>query len=871
MNLALDTFSGSGKPPPLFPTEPETFTCFDELSQLLLHTPQSLDSSPLANLSPSDFSPSEASSPSSTGSSPTTPESIWEELEVVQPSFMNVLLHDESLLPVRNAATKLNSHRVTISGVPERSRVETQMSVCIQLLDEKGAKVTKFPLLRLPRHLLVDEKLKSVYPANCDVESAPVYLTLSAVVVRSDCMEQISRCFRCIKRERNGRQRKWQRTQQNRNGSSQSKTVPTRPRDLPIEVERAQVLQFYSTSEFIDFSSGEAIVAARISCYCSHHKEQQGFRLAFEVSDGSDAGTKTCASGVSSPVLVCDFHKSHNKRKRAPVSSLSRKRSAVAIIEKTIPQQGPVTGGLEVSVLGRNFTDDLICFFGQNPAITTKGWGTTAITCVLPPSENVGPVAVSFERGSTDPRVIFTYVDDRKRALVNLLLKILGDKLGCEESAETLATQIHQAYTSQKVTVNTNDTVNDLSDQFACKVLSQILILRTTRPLNIGMRDDLQRTLLHYAAMLGFNTLTRKLISIHNSLLGQQDKLGYTPLHFACLYGSVVDARELLNNGARATVENVYGQTPLHLSCQQGDPRIVHMLLGFQGVDVTCQDSLGESPLDYARQRNPYLLPQLELPQTDLVQRDASLSSVNVPAIALLFTTLVAKYRTSLISRIMMYIFIGMAVGGMFFVFQGQIALPSSVNRAVDVDDGYHYERTSPKARSQPLQATQLKATTTTNMNDNHLPELDADAGLANEKLSKSSLNNLRHAGNAKDRLRSRKGASKNQQKLEQGQMEEVAARLSAENRKVHFGQLQQNQEIHRHGDKLGAEILLKDFEGIRSNSFFPSATGLWWLAFLFIMFVMFVMMFKDILTVRWFCLTVILFALLLILDLLWM
>ena len=76
-----------------------------------------------------------------------------------------------------------------------------------------------------------------------------------------------------------------------------------------------------------------------------------------------------------------------------------------------------------------------------------------------------------------------------------------------------------------------------------------------------------------------------------------------TYLHWACYFGRPELARELLNRGARATAENIRGETPLHLvSRGQFDCQgvyIVQLLLD-RGASVNAQDKDQITPLHLA-------------------------------------------------------------------------------------------------------------------------------------------------------------------------------------------------------------------------------------------------------------------------------
>lgn len=117
-------------------------------------------------------------------------------------------------------------------------------------------------------------------------------------------------------------------------------------------------------------------------------------------------------------------------------------------ISRLIPGEGPVHGGIEVTVLGENFVRDLVCVFGDAPAVPTHFWSSNTLVCILPPSANPGPVVVgikgvplSVEEGTG--LQLFTYKDDSDRSLLELALQVVGLKMtGRLEDASSVAKRI---------------------------------------------------------------------------------------------------------------------------------------------------------------------------------------------------------------------------------------------------------------------------------------------------------------------------------------------------------------------------------------------------------------------------------------------
>jgi hypothetical protein len=108
-------------------------------------------------------------------------------------------------------------------------------------------------------------------------------------------------------------------------------------------------------------------------------------------------------------------------------------------IHRLIPSSGPITGGIEVTVLGSNFHPSLQlnCIFGDVIASSTQRWSDNTLVCILPPRASSGVVAVWFsglqKEDDGSPPSLFTYTDESDRALsvfvflsVNPLANIIG-------------------------------------------------------------------------------------------------------------------------------------------------------------------------------------------------------------------------------------------------------------------------------------------------------------------------------------------------------------------------------------------------------------------------------------------------------------
>jgi hypothetical protein len=86
-----------------------------------------------------------------------------------------------------------------------------------------------------------------------------------------------------------------------------------------------------------------------------------------------------------------------------------------------IPSAGPITGGIEITVLGSGFRPGVqySVLFGGQSATFTQRWSDNALVCLLPAVASAGVVPVTFEGFDIDDSQtsLFTYLDDNERAL----------------------------------------------------------------------------------------------------------------------------------------------------------------------------------------------------------------------------------------------------------------------------------------------------------------------------------------------------------------------------------------------------------------------------------------------------------------------
>lgn len=245
-------------------------------------------------------------------------------------------------------------------------------------------------------------------------------------------------------------------------------------------------------------------------------------------------------------------------------------------IQRIIPAQGPVRGGIEVTLLGCNFRPGLSVKFGANHVLATHCWSDSTIVTYLPPAAQAGQVLVSFENhehmmlGGVQQQQIFTYTDDTDRQLIELALQIVGLKMnGKLEDAKNIARRIvgsdgtngnpkapSTATTPGGAVNQANEwydsahkaveqlTKSDLSTQDILISFLSLVDLPNCPIIipNWQLCNNQGQGLLHLATLKNYKHLIRFLIT-HGCKIDLKDNQGITPLFLAsmCGYRDLID------------------------------------------------------------------------------------------------------------------------------------------------------------------------------------------------------------------------------------------------------------------------------------------------------------------------------------------
>nr|CAG8438793.1 5539_t:CDS:10 [Entrophospora candida] len=291
----------------------------------------------------------------------------------------------------------------------------------------------------------------------------------------------------------------------------------------------------------------------------------------------NNANTRSYADSIrlhnshisNNPMIRRSFYNSNGNITSAAASTYQNNTMAefqIPKMNKLIPSEGPMYGGIEVTVLGSGFYDGLTCVFGEIPALQTQFWSPNALVCYLPPSPTPGPVAVTFKEHTSQDFTIFNYTNNTDRALMELALQVIGMKMtGKVEDALDIATRIIQT---------------DYND-------------------SISLQNRQQHTMLHFAATLGYQKLCSVLIEREIGL-DVQDEYGFTALHYAAWTGRKEIVRSLLSAGADDDILNFNYQSSIDLAISRNFNDISDLIYDydFQDSGVSLSQTSSNETID---------------------------------------------------------------------------------------------------------------------------------------------------------------------------------------------------------------------------------------------------------------------------------
>ncbi|EPB85326.1 hypothetical protein HMPREF1544_07867 [Mucor circinelloides 1006PhL] len=240
---------------------------------------------------------------------------------------------------------------IRVLGLPHtgaKSRVETQIKICLQLVDTTGELATNWSHIKLPEHLVAKDKLKRKNQKYGTDEKASltdnqVLILEAAVVCDGQPDNEIIMCTSCVHRERKRLKRKRDNKvarAANKEGGA-AKLAALFANDLPdlsdetIMAEERRRILLFNCNEYVEFNNGEATLPTRVTCYCRHHSEKTGFRIVFTVKDNLN---HVIGTGRSPPIMITDDHKSSKMQQAA-----ARKRTRADMEASATESDAPST------------------------------------------------------------------------------------------------------------------------------------------------------------------------------------------------------------------------------------------------------------------------------------------------------------------------------------------------------------------------------------------------------------------------------------------------------------------------------------------------------------------------------------------------
>ncbi|KAH6688408.1 ankyrin repeat protein [Plectosphaerella plurivora] len=279
-----------------------------------------------------------------------------------------------------------------------------------------------------------------------------------------------------------------------------------------------------------------------------------------------------------------------NQSQQAPVQTPT----LPPCIHKIIPGEGPKMGGIEVTILGSNFTQSLVVNFGDVRATTTTFWGDSSLVCLLPPSSVGGVVPVTLKDlrnpnhtpnmpFTPTPNQVFRYLDDEENQLTRMMLGMISQKMTGQllDVKELAARIMGTADTDWSALVSSGgagfggNTYNSGTESQLLKCLELVDLDDSARmPRLDARRSATGQSMLHIGCYLGYHRFVGGLLA-RGANPDLRDRGGFTPMHMAALRNNETIVRRLMQAGADPTIRSLSGSLPADLATAA--PVITHI------------------------------------------------------------------------------------------------------------------------------------------------------------------------------------------------------------------------------------------------------------------------------------------------------
>ena len=260
-------------------------------------------------------------------------------------------------------------------------------------------------------------------------------------------------------------------------------------------------------------------------------------------------------------------------------------------IIRIIPGEGPKSGGIEVTFVGRGFYPGLSILFGDIHAPVSLHHSATCIVCILPPIPQACIVEVrcnhDYRELPPDRKVYFKYFDNDEAQLIKLALTILHHKTTGEiEDAGAIARKMVDLAQKDRMQQNVvqlktdgqlhqaNSSILDETDAInvearLLRLLDMIDLDDSINQPRFNKRNSNGHTMLHLSASLGFNRLAAALLA-RGANPDLRDKNGMSSMHIASLNNHVKILLKLRSVGGDPTLRSLRGYTPLDFALTEG-------------------------------------------------------------------------------------------------------------------------------------------------------------------------------------------------------------------------------------------------------------------------------------------------------------